>query len=138
MDFYDPAKHTEISIRRARQAYPPAAEDVRVSASGLPIPANSAEGIFVLLAAHEIRGEPEREAFFGELRRVLKTGGRAVVLEHLRDVANALAYTAGVFHFIGEKTWLASFERAGLRIVHKIKPNPLMTCFVLERDEAAS
>lgn len=30
LDFYDPAKHTEISIRRARKAYPPSSETVSV------------------------------------------------------------------------------------------------------------
>jgi len=138
MDFYDPAKHTEISIKRARRSYPPSPDDVRVSTSKLPLSSASVDAIFVLLAAHEIRDEQERFTFFAELHRVLKMGGRIVVLEHLRDRPNALAYTLGVFHFIGERSWLALFDRAGLRIAQRLKPNRFMTCFVLEKHVATS
>jgi len=138
MDFYDPVKHTEVSIRRARKAYAPAAEDIRVSTHKLPVSPGSIDVAFVLFAAHEIRDEGERCAFFSELGRVLKPQGKAVVLEHLRDGPNALAYTVGVFHFVGEKAWLASFAQARLRVVRRIKPNPLLTCFILEANGNAS
>ena len=94
--------------------------------------------VFVLLAAHEIRDAQERCAFFKELHRVLKPSGRGVVLEHLRNGANAAAYTLGVFHFIAERTWLAAFESARLRVAQKTAPNPFLTCFVLEKHGTTS
>jgi SAM-dependent methyltransferase len=136
MDFYDPAKHTEISIKRARRAYPPSPGDLRVNTSKLPLSPTSMDAVFVLLAAHEIRDEEERHAFFKELFRVLKPGGHAVVLEHLRDGPNFFAFNVGAFHFISRKTWLAAFEQARLRITKTIAPNPFITCFVLERDDS--
>ena len=138
LDFYDPEKHTEVSIKRARRAYPPSDEDLRVSTSKLPLPDGSVDAVFVLLAAHEIRAEPERTAFFEELRRLLGRGGKIILLEHLRNGANGLAYTVGAFHFIAEKAWRAAFHHAGLRIARRFNPNPFITCFVLEKDEAAA
>lgn len=133
MEFYDPAKHTEISIKRARATYPPSAQDIHIDTSAWPVSATSLDAVFVVLAAHEIRDEAERSAFFDELHRVLKRDGKAIVLEHLRDVPNFMAYTLGAFHFIGRRTWLAAFEHAQLRIAQTISPNPFMTCFVLEK-----
>lgn len=136
LDFYNPAKHTEVSIQRARKLYPPSPDDLRVDAAELPVAAESIDAAFVLLAAHEIREVPERHAFFRELHRVLKPGGRAVILEHLRDGPNFCAYAVGAFHFMSQKTWLTAFEQSRLRIARTIKPNPFMTCFILERNES--
>ena len=138
MDFYDPAKHTEISIKRARKLYPPSPHDVQVNTSELPILTESMDAVFVILAAHEIREEQERYAFFKELHRVLKPGGQAVVLEHLRDAPNFCAYSVGAFHFISRKSWHEAFEQSRLRISKTITPNPFMTCFILERYESTT
>ena len=134
MDFYDPAKHTEISIRRARTLYPPSPHDIQVSTAELPVAAESMDAIFVILAAHEIREKQERHEFFNELHRVLKPDGCTVVLEHLRDASNFCAYFVGVFHFLSRKTWVEVFEQSRFRIAKTIKPNPFMTCFILEKD----
>lgn len=138
LDFYDPDRHTEISIRRARETYPPSPDDLRADTANLPISSASMDAVFVLLAAHEIRDDREREAFFRELHRVLKPAGKVVLVEHLRDGLNFLAYTLGAFHFISGRVWIASFDQAGLRIARKIAPNRFMTCFVLERDDKTS
>lgn len=133
MDFYDPARHTEVSIQRARRAYPPSREDVRVDTSNLPVSNAAMDAVFVVLAAHEIRDTHERSAFFAELHRVLKPRGRAVVVEHLRDWRNFGAYTLGAFHFIGRAAWLEAFEHARLRVAETRAINPFITCFVLEK-----
>ncbi len=135
MDFYDPAKHTEASISRARRAYPPSPEDLRVDTSELPISSSSMDAIFVVLAAHEIRDADERQAFFEELHRVLKPHGSIILVEHLRDWPNLLAYTAGAFHFVGRAAWLAAFENARLRVSETLAPNRFMACFVLVKIE---
>ena len=138
MDFYDPARHTEVSIRRARRAYPPSPEDLRVDTSRLPADTASMHAVFAILAAHEIRDGGERRAFFAELRRILAPGGRIVVLEHLRDLNNLLAYNLGAFHFHSRRTWLEAFAAAGLRVAETFAVNPFITCFVLESDAAAA
>lgn len=134
MDFYDPLKHTEVSIRRARRTYPPSPADLRVDTSALPLASASQDAVFVILAAHEIRDAGERSDFFAELRRILAPRGQIVLVEHLRDSNNFLAYSLGAFHFIGRKAWLAAFGEAGLRVAQTMTPNPFITCFVLEAD----
>jgi SAM-dependent methyltransferase len=134
-DFYDPAKHTEVSIRRARQAYPPYPGTLSANTAQLPF----ADGFFdiscVIFAAHEIRDDAERASFFQELKRVTKAGEQIYVTEHLRDLPNFLVYTIGFFHFLPQKAWFRTFEAAGLTLVKMEKATPFVTTFVLENHE---
>jgi SAM-dependent methyltransferase len=131
LDFYDPKKHTEVSIRRARKAYAPFPGTRAVRTDALPLADASADRVFVILAAHEVRDEAERIACFQELRRVIGARGRVVVLEHLRDVPNFLAYTIGFFHFHSRATWMRTFERSGLQVSSETKVTPFLSCFNL-------
>src|SRR5439155_13733602 len=113
-DFYDPAKHTEASIRRARKAFPPFPGTLSISTGHIPLENCSAGKIFAILSAHEIRNAEERNAFFCELNRMLSASGRIVVVEHLRDSANYLAYNIGAFHFHSRSAWQSTFQAARL------------------------
>ncbi|HEY0732206.1 MAG TPA: methyltransferase domain-containing protein [Chitinophagaceae bacterium] len=137
-DFYDPEKHTEISIRRARKAYPPYQNTQQVSTRHLPMPDNSADKVFTILSAHEIRDEKERITFFKELQRVLKPNGRVIVTEHLRDKANFLAYNIGFFHFHSKAVWMKTFRSSGLKLVEEIKITPFITTFILVKNGTAT
>lgn len=137
-DFYDPAKHTEISIKRARKAYPPFPNTQQVTTSLLPLQNNSTDKIFAILSAHEIRNEEERNSFFKELRRVLKPTGQIFITEHLRDSANFLAYNIGFFHFHSRTTWFNTFQNAGLRITNEIKTTPFITTFIIDKNGTTS
>lgn len=137
-DFYDPEKHTEISIKRARKAYPPFPNTQQVSTIDLPIQDNSTDKIFAILSAHEIRNENERITFFNELHRVLKPNGKVIVTEHLRDTANFLAYNIGFFHFHSKAVWLKTFRSSGLKLVEEIKITPFITTFILEKNGTAT
>lgn len=130
-DFYDPVKRTEVSIRRARRAYPPYPNTRPIRTDALPVADASVDVIFLLFAAHEIRDDAERSAFFRELHRMLKPTGRVVVAEHLRDWANFLAYSIGFFHFLPRSDWHNTFRSAGLAVVGESKINPFVTRFVL-------
>ncbi len=130
-DFYDPQRHTEISIRRARKAYPPQPETISINSQALPFPNHRFDKSIVIFAAHEIRDEAERVLFFQELNRVTKSTGKIYVMEHLRDTSNFLAYTIGFLHFYSKKTWLTTFRMAGLSIQDKKKLNPFITLFIL-------
>ncbi len=137
-DFYDPLKHTEISIKRARKAYPPYPYTIQINNSNIPLKDNQADFIFVILSAHEIRIEAERIAFFEELKRILSPKGQIVVVEHLRDLPNFLAYNIGFFHFHSKKIWLKTFEKAKLNIFKEIKITPFISTFILEKHGAAT
>lgn len=132
-DFFDPARHTEPSIRRARRAFPPPPDAVLVD-TGQPLPLADASMSLVLffLSAHEIRDDPERVRLFNEARRVLAPGGSICVIEHSRDLQNALAYTLGVFHFLSAATWHRTFAEAALRIRHSFKITPFLTVWELD------
>ena len=138
-DFYDAARHTEVSIRRARRAYPPypgtQALDTRAP---LPLPTGSIDLAVAFLAAHEIRDAAERAGFFREIARVLAPGGTVVVTEHLRDPANFLAYTIGFLHFHSRRAWLATFRAAGLRVAREVKITPFITSYFLHRNDSAA
>jgi len=138
LDFYDPAKHTEVSIKRARKAYPPYPGTQTVQTQQLPLADHSAHTIFVLLAAHEIRNGQERIAFFKELARALQNGGQVVVTEHLRDTANFLVYNIGAFHFHSRAAWLRTFNGAGLAIRQEISITPFIRTFILQPYGTAS
>lgn len=137
-DFYDPARHTEVSIRRARAAYPPFPGTEPVQTRHLPRPAGSAEWVLVVLAAHEIRQPAERVAFLREARRLLRPTGTLVVVEHLRDPANFLAYTIGFLHFYSGAVWRRAFAAAGLAVGQEKKLTPFISAFFLRPDGAAA
>lgn len=131
-DFYNHDKHTEISIKRARQAYPPNPKTFTVTTGKLPFSENIFDKSFAILSAHEIRNENERVQFFRELNRVTK--GQIFVTEHLRDFNNFMAYTIGIFHFHSRQSWMQTFTKSNLKIMREIKTTPFVTTFVLEKN----
>ena len=137
-DFYDPKKHTEVSIKRARKAYLPFPGTQQANTNHLPLQSNSTDKIFAILSAHEIRNDDERISFFRELKRVLKPSGKIFVTEHLRDPANFMAYNFGFFHFHSKPSWLKTFHRSGLTITNEIKITPFITTFILDKNGTAS
>lgn len=134
LDFYDPVKHTEVSIKRARKSYPSFPGTLSVSTRNLPIEDKSIQNIFVILSAHEIRDLEERIAFFKELGRILEPAGQILITEHLRDKVNFLAYTIGFFHFYSKSSWLKTFQSAELTVVKEMKITPFISTFILEKN----
>lgn len=137
-DFYDPAKHTEVSIKRARNAYPQPENIIQVSTSKLPFADSSFDYCLAILSAHEIRDEKERIDFFRELNRITKSTGQIFVTEHLRDLNNFMAYTIGFFHFHSRARWLSTFEKANLQLKNEIKHTPFITIFTLQKNGITS
>lgn len=137
-DFYNPAKHTEVSIERARKAYPPFADTVKVSTSTLPVGDKSIDMSFNIFALHEVRNDEERILFLTEQVRCIRDNGRIIVVEHLRDVANFLAYNIGFFHFLSARTWNESFLRSGLRLDHSFRVTPFVHVFILRKADGST
>jgi SAM-dependent methyltransferase len=137
-DFYDPAKHTEVSIKRARKAYPPFPNTEKITTSHLPLQDNSTDKVFAILSAHEIRNADERISFFKEFYRVLKPTGKIIVTEHLRDTANFLAFNFGFFHFYSKKTWLNTFQSSGFKVAEEMKITPFISTFILVKNGTTS
>lgn len=133
LDFYDPARHTESSIRRARRAYPPGGEVINVSTNYLPFGTGRVDTVILFMSAHEIRDEKECTDFFRECRRVLSPNGRIYLTEHLRDGWNFAAYTVGFLHFRSSSSWHRIIYAAGLTITKRYKTTPFVTTYVLSR-----
>lgn len=133
-DFYNPQHHTEVSIRRARRAYPPVPGTITVGTGSLPFADGAFDAVVAILSAHEIRDHHERATFFQELNRITQPTGRIFVTEHLRDLNNFMAYTVGFLHFHSRATWLLTFARAGLVVRQEIKITPFITTFILAKN----
>ena len=134
VDFYNPQKHTEVSIERARKSAPAYPQTKQVETTNMPFEDESYDIIFVFLSAHEIRNKSERILFLKELKRGLKDNGEIHVTEHLRDLPNFLAFNFGFFHFHSRKTWLSDFESADLAISSQIKITPFLSTFKLKKN----
>ena len=132
-DFYDPIRHTEVSIQRARKAYPPYLNTKKITTNKIPLQNAFADIVFLTLAAHEIRDLNERVIFFKEVRRILKKEGCIIVIEHLRDLPNFLAFNIGFFHFHSIKIWNNTFHSANFKVSKKIKMTPFVNIFKLEK-----
>lgn len=136
-DFYDPSRHTEISIRRARKAQIPHPKTVSIRSTSVPLEDGVLDYVVLMLSAHEVRDRVERAEFFRELARVLRPGGQVLVIEHVRDWANIVSYSIGAWHFHSRREWLETFDQAGFAVGEEFHPNGLMTAFVLIHRENA-
>ena len=132
-DVFDSRRTIAPSLARARRSGPPPATTESVPAAMLPLPDESVDAVLSLLAVHEVRDEVERHALAREVRRVLRSDGAWIVAEHLRDVANLMAFGPGFFHFLPRRTWLETFDSAGLRVADEFRVTPFVTVFVVRR-----
>jgi len=133
IDIYDPMKMTEPSIARARRMYPSQQPFEVGRANALPLPDKDSDMIFLLLAAHEVRISEGRTQLLCETSRVLKDEGQVVLVEHLRDVSNFIAFGPGFLHFHSARSWLRSIRRAGLQVDQERRITPFVRCFILRK-----
>jgi hypothetical protein len=132
-DFYDPEKHTEVSIERARKIYAPYPGTMKINTTNIPVEGNSIDLLFNIFALHEIRNRQERIAFLRNQYSILGDEGRCIVVEHLRGVPNFLAYNVGFFHFFSMNEWKSNFSEAGFGVERTKKVTPFITVFILKK-----
>jgi len=128
-DFYDAKRHTEPAIVRARKVSHVFPNTQVIASDYIPLDDNSIDIIFLLSAVHEIRSNEEKAIFLKECHRICKTDGEVIMVEHLRDFPNFLAFTVGFTHFFSKATWSQSFKRAGFASFEEIKFTPFMSIF---------
>jgi SAM-dependent methyltransferase len=128
-DFYDASRNGTPSLVRGRAIDGSVGE--RAAADGIPLEDGAIDLGLVVFAAHEIRDAADRARFFRELARSLAPEGRILVVEHLRDAWNLLAYGPGAFHFLSRRTWRRSFTEGGLRLIGEEPCTPFVRVFEL-------
>lgn len=129
LDFYNPERHTEAAIIRARKVsllYP---NTKQIDTNTIPLKDKSVDVIFLLSAAHEIRSNTEKIQFLKECKRICKTKGKVILVEHLRDVPNFFAFSVGFTHFFSKQTWVKVFKEAGFNSFTENKFTPFMSVF---------
>jgi SAM-dependent methyltransferase len=128
-DFYNAEKHTEQAIIRARKVsliYP---NTQQIASNVFPLENESVDLIFLLSAAHEIRSHEEKIQFLKECHRVCKPNGNIIMIEHLRDFPNFLAFSVGFTHFFSKRTWRDAYKKAGFKRFEEQKFTPYMSIF---------
>ena len=135
-DIYDAREMTEPSIARARQSHPAAQPAIEARLDALPLPDGDRDTVFLLFAAHEIRSPARRRQFFAEAARVLASPGQLLLVEHLRDWKNFVAFGPGFLHFHSRREWLRVAHAAGLVVVREDRVTPFVRVFLLARGGA--
>ncbi len=133
LDIFDPQIMTSPSITRARSVTPQAHEALRCSPRALALGDETCSAIVVAFTAHEIRDQRAREAFFCELHRALRPGGKALIVEHLRDFANFVSFGPGYLHFVSRSEWLRLAAHANFAIASETRVTPWVMALTLER-----
>ncbi|MGN6440123.1 MAG: methyltransferase domain-containing protein [Agriterribacter sp.] len=129
-DFYNAKQHTEPAIKRARKVSTIYPGTQQIATHVIPLQRHSTDLIFLLSAAHEIRSHKEKIIFLKECHRICKLGGKVVMVEHLRDFPNFLAFTVGFTHFFSRAAWKSAFTKAGFSSFREIKFTPFMSVFL--------
>jgi len=135
LDHHDPRWMNEPSIMRARRLFPPVAGTIAAPFDAWPVGEAWADVVFGLLAVHELREVAERTAWFREAGRCLRDDGRIVIVEHIRDLANFLAFGPGFLHFHSQQAWRKSWEGAGLTPSDGFRLTPFLRVFVLRKND---
>ena len=133
LDIYDGSAMTEASIKRARELSLNTSDVQQVDFRNLPIPDASWDTLFLLFVAHEIRNPALRLQFFLELQRTLEPRGFVVLVEHVRDIPNFLAFGPGFWHFFPAGEWLRVTRAAGFTIAAERRITPFVRAYLLQR-----
>ena len=132
-DFYNEKQHTEPAIKRARNVSLVYPNTQQIVSDSIPLQDKTVNVIFLLSAVHEIRSKKERIRFLEECYRICKPNGKVVMVEHLRDFPNFLAFSIGFTHFFSRSTWKRAFKAAGFSCVKETKFTPFMSIFNCSR-----
>ena len=129
-DFYDAERHTEPAIIRARKVSMVYPNTQQMKSNSMEMSDHSVDLIFLLSAVHEIRSNDEKIQFLKECHRVCKPNGKIIMVEHLRDFPNFLAFSIGFTHFFSKKIWKNAFKNSGFTTFEEVKFTPFMSIFI--------
>jgi SAM-dependent methyltransferase len=128
-DFYNAEQHTEPAIVRARKVSLVYPNTQQIISNSIPLKDNSVDIIFLLSAVHEIRSLEEKVQFLKECHRLCKPNAKVIMVEHLRDFPNFVAFSVGFTHFFSKKIWKKAFQKAGFSSFEETKFTAFMSIF---------
>ncbi len=133
LDIYDGQQVSAPSVRRARRLTARVHPATPASPAALPLPDASCDLVAMVFAAHELRAPRLREDLFREARRLLADQGRLLLVEHVRDLPNFVAFGPGFFHFQSRGEWLRLARVAGLEVMAETRVTPFVLVLALEK-----
>ncbi|PYX91413.1 MAG: methyltransferase [Acidobacteria bacterium] len=137
LDIYDPTEMTEPSIARARALSSGGPKALAADFRHLPLPDSSCDAVFLIFSVHELRQRDSRVEFFQEVARVLAANGTVILVEHLRDPANFLAFGPGFLHFHSRREWLHAAHSADLKVQEEMSVTPFVHVFILVHEHGS-
>ena len=126
LDFHDPVIMPEPSIVIAREKYPPPGNQKAITY--LDWGDHKTSLVLFPLTAHELRLPEQRREL---LRQAGKACHKIVLVEHLRDLPNLVAFGPGFFHFHSPKSWENDIGKSGLQIEKTFRISPFIRCYIL-------
>lgn len=130
VDIFDAANMTENSIRLAQRHNLPQPSVAKGRYDALPLNDSLFDTAFCIFAAHELRQHLQRVALFREIARVLDRGGELVLVEHVRDWRNFLAFGPGFLHFFSRPEWRRAASDAALILRKEFTFTPFVRVFI--------
>jgi SAM-dependent methyltransferase len=134
VDIFDARLMTESSIRHARQVNHNAISATPGCYNALPFGPDSFDAAFSIFAVHELRRHEQRVRLFREIARILTPGGELVLMEHVRDWRNFLAFGPGFLHFFSQRAWRNAALQAGLNLHTELAMTPFVHVYILRRN----
>jgi len=126
VDLFESLTKKEASIIRARSLYPPLTPSICNTVNNWPVAEHSVDLILMAFAAHEVRDTTQRELLFAQAAKALSPTGRIILVEHVRDIANFVAFGPGFMHFLPLAEWLRCATQNDLKIAKQYKITPLV------------
>lgn len=107
----------------------------RIAGYNWPLYAAAAVGIVIGAVVALLPATPSvlRWISVHELTRIVSPTGRVVLVEHLRDLAAALAFGPGLFHFRPRGEWMRLATLTGLTLERERPITPFVRVLVFRR-----
>ena len=131
-DVFDPTIEHESALLTARSRYRPSGGHGSTGDLARSLGSGTSDAAYLLMSAHEARGS-DRAALFGAISEALTATGRLILVEHLRDLPNRIAFGPGANHFQTRDTWLQAIGDAGLVPIDEARLTPYVRGFVFGR-----
>ncbi len=100
----------------------------------LPLEGASIGFAVVLFGIHEL-APVDSALLLQELQRVVVAGGSIVIVEHLRDIPNALVFGPAALHFSSGRRWKTAIAQAGLVASRSKRVAAFVTVFCMRSPE---